>query len=79
MSDYPQFINGNPPIITLQEYDIAPWASTTCLDHRNGQYVVVIMETPEKIVATIHEKDYPVLDKIFKSAHETHARQQTQS
>ncbi|CAI5757607.1 unnamed protein product [Candida verbasci] len=73
---YPEYVNGEPPIITLSEYDDASWASTTCLDHRNNQYVVVVMENPDKTVAIINEKDYEVLDRIFKSAHETHSKQQ---
>lgn len=72
---YPEYINGKPPIITLKEYDGASWASTTCLDFRNNQYVIVIMETPETIIAIINNQDYPTLDKIFKSAHETHNKQ----
>jgi hypothetical protein len=75
MSQYPPFVDGNPPTITLSDYDVATWASTTCLDFRNNQYVVVIMETPETVVATIDKKDYDVLDRIFRSAHAKHAEQ----
>ncbi|RLV94258.1 hypothetical protein JA1_001807 [Spathaspora sp. JA1] len=69
---YPALVNGNAPIITLQEYDVAPWAKSTCVDHRDGKYVVVIMETPETVVAEIDSRDNETLDRIFKSALETH-------
>ncbi|RCK55911.1 hypothetical protein Cantr_05331 [Candida viswanathii] len=72
---YPEYVDGKPPVVTLKEYDGASWAPTTCLDFRNNEYVVVIMETPETIIATIDKLDAPVLDKIFKSAHETHEKQ----
>lgn len=76
MSDYPPFVNGSPPTISLRDYDVASWASTTCLDFRNNEYVVVIMQTPEKVVAIIDRNDYQVLNQIFQSAHTTHAEQQ---
>lgn len=72
---YPEYINGKPPVITLKEYDGAEWASTTCLDFRKNQYVVVIMETPESIVAIIDQADNLILDTIFRSANETHNKQ----
>ncbi|ABN67815.2 hypothetical protein PICST_62408 [Scheffersomyces stipitis CBS 6054] len=72
---YPEFVNDKPPVVTLAEYDGASWASTTCLDFRNNQYVVVIMEEPEKVVAVIDSKDYAVLNRIFQSAHAQHAEQ----
>lgn len=65
---YPAFVNGAPPVLTLGEYDHATWAGTTCLDSRNNEYVVVVMETPEKVVATIAKSDHETLDKIFRSA-----------
>lgn len=72
---YPELVGGKPPVITLKEYDDASWASTTCLDNRHGGYWVVVMEDPTKEVASISEKDHDVLDRIFKSAHSTHAKQ----
>ncbi|KAK6462158.1 hypothetical protein DFJ63DRAFT_335497 [Scheffersomyces coipomensis] len=33
----------------------------------------------EKVVAIINESDNEVLDKIFRSAHNTHAQQQSQA
>jgi len=75
MSQYPAFVDGNPPTITLNDYDVAPWASTTCLDFRNNQYVVVVMENPDNVVATVDKKDYEVLDRIFRSAHAKYAEQ----
>lgn len=73
---YPEFVDGAPPIVTLKQYDVAPWAGTTCVDSRPNEYVVVVMEEPTKIVARIHKDDNETLDKIFKSAHQTHAQQQ---
>lgn len=73
---YPPFIDGKPPVISLADYDAAPWAAPTCLDFRNNQYVVVVMETPEQQVAVIARLDYDVLNRIFLSAHAKHAEQQ---
>ncbi|EMG46895.1 hypothetical protein G210_2838, partial [Candida maltosa Xu316] len=58
-------------------YDVAPWASTTCLDFRGKEYVVVVMENPDNVVAKIDQSDYEVLDKIFKNAMETHEKQKS--
>lgn len=66
---YPAFINGKPPVVTLKEYDTAAWAGTTCVDKRDGKYVIVVMEKPEQVVASVDAKDNAVLDSIFKSAH----------
>ncbi|CUM67831.1 uncharacterized protein PRCAT00005539001 [Priceomyces carsonii] len=75
MSNYPAYINDKPPVITLKEYDIAPWAKTTCVDRRDDDYVVVLMENPDQIIAKIDPKDYDVLYKVFNSAHQTYADQ----
>lgn len=75
MSEYPKFVDGKPPVITLKEYDVAPWALTTCVDRRDGKYVVVVMQTPEVIVAEINSHDNEVLDKIFRSAHDNYSEQ----
>lgn len=72
---YPAFVDGVPPTITLKQYDVAPWADTTCVDSRPEGYVIVVMQTPDQVVARIDSSDNEVLDKIFKSAHETHAKQ----
>lgn len=77
MSAYPEYVNGAPPVVTLKEYDVAPWAGTTCVDSRDGQYVIVVMQEPDKIVASISSEDNETLDKIFRSAHATHAQQQS--
>ncbi|KAI5953654.1 hypothetical protein KGF54_003026 [Candida jiufengensis] len=79
MSKYPEYINNEPQTISLRDYDDAEWTSTTCLDNRNDGYVVVEMENPNKIIVKIDSKDNDVLDRIFKSAKETHAKQQQQS
>lgn len=57
-------------MVTLQEYDVAPWAGTTCVDRRNGKFVIVVMEDPKKVVAAVHAKDTETLNTIFKSAHQ---------
>lgn len=75
MSEYPEYINGKPPVITLQEYDVAPWNKTTCVDSRPNGYVVVIMEKPEVVVAQIDKSGDETLDKIFRSAKQTYAEQ----
>lgn len=75
MSNYPDYINGEPPVITLQEYDVAPWSKTTCVDSRPDGYVIVIMEKPEVVVARIDKSGDETLDKIFRSAKQTYAEQ----
>lgn len=69
MASYPALVDGKPPTISLKDYDDAEWADTTCLDHRNGAYVVCVMEDPSKVVALIAADDWKVLDTIFQSAH----------
>lgn len=66
---YPLFIDGKPPVVTLKEYDNAPWAGTTCVDKQGGKYVIVVMENPSQTVASVDPKDNETLDTIFKSAH----------
>lgn len=66
---YPEYVNGQPPVVTLKEYDVAPWAGTTCVDKRADGYVIVVMQEPTKVVARVHSDDNGTLDTIFKSAH----------
>ena len=75
MASYPDFEDGKPPLITLKQYDVAPWAGTTCVDRQNGKYVVVVMQEPTKTVARIADSDSETLDTIFRLAHATHAKQ----
>lgn len=72
---YPAFEDDAPPVITLLQYDAAPWAGSTCVDLRPTGYVVVVMEEPTRVVARIDANDTPTLDKIFRLAHHTHAQQ----
>lgn len=67
---YPDYINGEPPVVTLKEYDVAPWASTTCVDRRDSGFVIVVMEKPEQVVAKVDAEDNDTLNRIFKSAHQ---------
>lgn len=69
---YPPFVDGKPPQLRLAEYDQAPWAASTCLDHRNGTYVVVEMQHPDTVVAEIAAADHATLDVIFRSAQAKH-------
>lgn len=62
-------------MITLKEYDAAPWAGTTCVDRNEDGYVVVVMEKPEQIVARIDPSGYEALDAIFRSAHDNYYQQ----
>lgn len=66
---YPAYVDGEPPVVTLKEYDVAPWAGTTCVDKEPTGYVIVVMQNPKQIVAKVDPKDSPTLDTIFKSAH----------
>lgn len=76
---YPTFVDGKPPVVTLKEYDTAPWAGTTCVDKRDGNYVIVVMEKPDQVVASVDERDNGVLDTIFKSAHKDFSDQLVQN
>ncbi|GEQ72352.1 hypothetical protein JCM33374_g6039 [Metschnikowia sp. JCM 33374] len=67
---YPSYVNNEPPTVTLKEYDVAPWASTTCVDKRAEGYVIVVMEDPKHVVAKVHTDDTETLNTIFKSAHQ---------
>ncbi|KAI5969480.1 hypothetical protein CANMA_001548 [Candida margitis] len=79
---YPAYINDNtaPPTISLRDYDDAEWADTTCVDFQpdSQRYVIVDLEQNDYIVAHIDPNDNKVLDIIFSSAKETHAKQQQQ-
>ncbi|CAH6721257.1 hypothetical protein CLIB1444_05S07074 [[Candida] jaroonii] len=71
---YPEYVDGQPPIISLREYDTAPWAKDTAIDRKDSKYVIVEMTNPDHIVASIPQSDYATLDEIFQSAHATHAK-----
>lgn len=75
MSSYPDYIDGEPPIVTLQQYDLAEWNPTTSVDRIDGKYVVVETMAPTKIIARLADSDTSILDQIFQSAHAEHAKQ----
>ncbi|CCG22338.1 hypothetical protein CORT_0B06290 [Candida orthopsilosis Co 90-125] len=81
-SKYPPYINDNttPPTISLRDYDEAEWADTTCVDFKpdSQSYVIVDLDQTDYIVAHIDTSDNNVLDIIFRSAKETHSKQQQQ-
>lgn len=72
---YPAYVDGKPPVITLKEYDFAPWAGTTCVDRRGEDFVIVLMEKPEQVIARVDPKDNETLNTIFKSAHKDFSTQ----
>lgn len=74
---YPDYVDGQPPVVTLKEYDVAPWASTTCVDRSpDGKgFVVVVMQKPEQIVAKVHPSGNDALNAIFRSAHQDYFQQ----
>lgn len=72
---YPAFVDGEPPVILLKEYDDADWAETTCVDRRGDNFVVVVMEEPTRVVARISPSDSATMNAIFKSAHKDYAEQ----
>lgn len=77
---YPEYVDGQPPVVTLKEYDTAPWASTTCVDRSpDGKgFVVVVMQKPEQIVAKVHPSGNEALNAIFRSAHADYFQQITE-
>ncbi|KAH3676403.1 hypothetical protein WICMUC_002034 [Wickerhamomyces mucosus] len=79
MSQFPKPIDGQPPVITLAEYDEAPWAKDTAVDlsSDDGYIVVDIINESHEVIAKIHKDDHGTLDTIFKSAKQQFAEQQT--
>ncbi|ODV93308.1 hypothetical protein PACTADRAFT_51918 [Pachysolen tannophilus NRRL Y-2460] len=77
MSNFPPYTSDNkPPVVTLEEYDLADWAPATCVDFQNDEYVIVLMENPEKIIAKIVDQtSKEKLDLIFKDAKKKFAQQ----
>lgn len=74
MVNYPPYTDGKPPIISMENYDVAEWSKTTCLDPRADGYYVVEMEHPEKVVALIDKKDNELLDRIVRSAKQNYEK-----
>lgn len=72
---YPEYVDGKAPVVTLKEYDNAPWAGTTCVDRRDGGFVIVDMQKPDQVVARVDPNDNGTLDTIFKSAHKDFSTQ----
>lgn len=54
--------------MSLEAYDVAPWATETCVDPREGKYFVVNMNKPEDVIAELDGNATERLDIIFKSA-----------
>lgn len=75
MAAYPDYIDGKPPVVTLQQYDLADWNPTTSVDRIDGKYVVVETLNPTKIIANLADSDTPILNQIFQSAHADYAKQ----
>lgn len=71
-SDFPAYIDGKPPVISLEEYDEAKWAAKTAVDSTKNGYVAVDMNDSTKIVAVFNEASEKVLDEIFKDAKAKH-------
>lgn len=68
MVQFPAYVDGKPPVISLKEYDDAEWAQETAVDSSKEGYVAVNMKDPNHIVATLDEEAGKTLDIIFKSA-----------
>ena len=41
-----------------------------------NQYIVVVMENPNQIIAIIDQQDNMILDILFKNAHDAHSKQE---
>ncbi|CCH45685.1 hypothetical protein BN7_5270 [Wickerhamomyces ciferrii] len=67
MVQFPAFVNGQPPVVSLKEYDDAEWAQETAVDNTPDGYVAVNMNT-QKIVAKFDKESESTLDTIFNSA-----------
>ncbi|EGV63036.1 hypothetical protein PSN45_004696 [Yamadazyma tenuis] len=72
---YPDYIDGEPPVVGMIQYDQAAWAGTTSIDRQDGVYVIVETAEPTKIVAKVDPKDTLMLDMIFQDAHKEYAKQ----
>lgn len=75
--EYPKFINGEPPTISLSEYDDSEWAKDTAVDFNKEKncFVVVLMEDPTKIIAKFDKNSEIILEDIFKSAKQQYVEQ----
>jgi len=70
MVNFPAYVDGKPPIITLREYDDAEWAQETAVDNTSDGYVAVNINDPKHIIAKLDKEAGKTLDIIFKSAKE---------
>lgn len=68
MVDFPAYVDGKPPIVTLRQYDDAEWAQETAVDSTPEGYVAVNMKDAKHIVARFDEEAAKTLDTIFNSA-----------
>lgn len=73
--EYPAYVDGKPPVLTLSQYDLASWAPSTCVDRRDGGYYIVVTEKPDTVVAKVDDNDKATLDAIFQSAHADYSNQ----
>lgn len=68
MVQFPAYVDGKPPVISLHEYDDAEWAQETAVDSTTQGYVAVNMKDQNHIVAKFDQDAAKTLDTIFKSA-----------
>lgn len=65
---FPAYVNGEPPVISIDGYDNATWAGETAVDSTATGYVAVKMDGSGHVVAKFDQEATATLDKIFKSA-----------
>lgn len=69
MSQFPEWINGKPPIISLDEYDKAPWAAQSVIAQSLPDlFAVVELNKAEHVIAIFEKEANDTIKKIFASA-----------
>jgi acylphosphatase len=72
---FPEYVNGEPPVVSLREYDDAEWAQKTAVDSTPTGYVAVNMNDATQIVCKFDDEAAKTLDLIFKSAKTQYAKE----
>lgn len=65
---FPAYVDGKPPVVSLEDYDSAEWAQQTAVDATADGYVAVNMSDSAQVVCKFDQDAAKVLDTIFKSA-----------
>lgn len=68
MVDFPAYVDGEPPVISLQQFDTAEWAKNAAVDSTEHGYFAVEMNNAEHVICKFDDESAKALDEIFHSA-----------